>query len=194
VLVTSAVPDEGKTALALTLGRTGAASGQRVLLIDCDLRAPSVATDLGTTCGKGLAELLTSEATINEVVRIDPLSGLRFIAAGRGSFDAIELLSSGRMQSIIAAARQVSDTVILDSPPVTLVSDPLALSRVADLTLMVVRWDRTPRSLVAEAMKKLAAAKALPTGIVLSQVNLARHASYGFGDFPHGYLKGYLSG
>lgn len=194
VLVTSALPDEGKTALALTLGRTGAASGQRVLLIDCDLRAPSVATDLGTTCGKGLAELLTSGATINEAVRIDPLSGLRFIPAGRGSFDAIELLSSGRMQSIIAAARQVSDTVILDSPPVALVSDPLALSRVADLTLMVVRWDRTPRSLVAEAMKKLAAAKALPTGIVLSQVDLARHASYGFGDFPHGYLKGYLSG
>jgi capsular exopolysaccharide synthesis family protein len=194
VLVTSAVPDEGKTALALTLGRTGAASGQRVLLIDCDLRAPSVATDLGTTCGKGLAELLTNEATINEVVCIDPSSGLRFIPAGRGSFDAIELLGSGRMQSIIAAARQVSDTVILDSPPVTLVSDPLALSRVADLTLMVVRWDRTPRSLVAEAMKKLGAAKALPTGIVLAQVNLARHASYGFGDFPHGYLKGYLSG
>jgi polysaccharide biosynthesis transport protein len=194
VLVTSAVPDEGKTALALTLGRIGAASGQRVVLIDCDLRAPSVATDLGTTCDKGLTELLTGEATLDEVVRIDQSSGLRFIPAGRGSFDAIELLGSGRMQNVIAAARQVSDTVILDSPPVTLVSDPLALSRVADLTLMVVRWDRTPRSLVAEAMKKLAAAKALPSGIVLSQVNLARHASYGFGDFPHGYLKGYLSG
>lgn len=194
VLVTSAVPDEGKTALALTLGRLGAASGQRTFLIDCDLRAPSVATDLGTTCGKGLTELLTGEATINEVVRIDAGSGLRFIPAGRGSFDAIELLSSGRMQSIIAAARQVSDTVILDSPPVTLVSDPLALARVADMTLMVVRWDRTPRSLVAEAVKKLAAAKAPPTGMILSQVNLARHASYGFGDSPYRYMKGYLSG
>jgi succinoglycan biosynthesis transport protein ExoP len=193
VLVTSAVPDEGKTALALTLGRVGAASGERVLLIDCDLRLPSVATDLGTTCGNGLTELLTGEATISEVVRIDAVSGLRFIPAGCGSFDAIELLSSGRMHSIIAAACQVSDTVILDSPPVMLVSDPLALSRVADMTLMVVRWDRTPRSLVAEAMKKLAATKALPTGIVLSRVNLARHASYGFGDFPYRYLKGYLS-
>jgi polysaccharide biosynthesis transport protein len=194
VLVTSAVPDEGKTALALTLGRLGAASGQRTFLIDCDLRAPSVATDLGTTCDQGLAELLTGAATINEVVRIDPLSGLRFIPAGHGSFDAIELLSSGRMQSIIAAARQVSDTIILDSPPVTLVSDPLALSRLADMTLIVVRWDRTPRSLVAEAVKKLAAAKVLPTGMILSQVNLARHASYGFGDFPYRYIKGYLSG
>jgi polysaccharide biosynthesis transport protein len=81
----------------------------------------------------------------------------------------------------------------LDSPPVAVVSDPLALSRIADMTLMVVRWDRTPRSLVAEAMKKLHAAKAPLAGIVLSQVNLSRHASYGFGDFPHGYLKGYLS-
>jgi succinoglycan biosynthesis transport protein ExoP len=193
VLVTSAIPDEGKTALALTLGRLGAASGQRVLLIDCDLRAPSVATDLGITCERGLTELLMGEANINQVVRIDQMSGLRFIPSGRRSFDAIELLSSGRLESVIAAARQVSDTVILDSPPVTVVSDPLALSRVADTTLMVVRWDRTPRSLVSEAMKKLSAAKALPTGIVLSRVNLARHASYGFGDFPHGYLKGYLS-
>jgi polysaccharide biosynthesis transport protein len=193
VLVTSAVPDEGKTALALTLGRIGAAAGERVLVIDCDLRLPSVATDLGTTCRGGLTEVLAGEASVSEVVQIDPESGLRFIPAGRGSFDAIELLSSGRMQNIIAAARQVSDTVILDSPPVTVVSDPLALSRVADMTLMVVRWDRTPRSLVAEAIKKLAAAKALPTGIILSQVNLARHASYGFGDFPYRYLKGYLS-
>jgi capsular exopolysaccharide synthesis family protein len=193
VLVTSAVPDEGKTALALTLGRIGAAAGERALVIDCDLRVPSVATDLGRTCRNGLTEMLTGEASISEVVQIDPVSGLRFIPAGRGSFDAIELLSSGRMQSIIAAARRVSDTVILDSPPVTLVSDPLALSRVADMVLMVVRWDRTPRSLVAEAIKKLAAAKALPSGIVLSQVNLARHASYGFGDFPYRYLKGYLS-
>jgi polysaccharide biosynthesis transport protein len=193
VLVTSAVPDEGKTALALTLGRLGASSGQRVLLIDCDLRAPSVATDLGTTCRSGLTELLMGEANINEVVRVDNVSGLRFIPAGRGSFDAIELLSSGRMKSVIAAARQVSDTVILDSPPVTVVSDPLALSRVADMTLMVVHWDHTPRSLVAEAMKKLYAAKAPLAGIVLSRVNLSRHASYGFGDFPHGYLKGYLS-
>jgi succinoglycan biosynthesis transport protein ExoP len=193
VLVTSAVPDEGKTALALTLGRIGAAAGERVLVIDCDLRVPSVATDLGTTCRHGLTEVLTGEASVSEVVQIDPVSGLRYIPAGRGSFDAIELLSSGRMQSIIAAARQVSDTVILDSPPVTVVSDPIALSRVADMTLMVVRWDRTPRSLVAEAIKKLAAAKALPTGIILSQVNLARHASYGFGDFPYRYLKGYLS-
>jgi polysaccharide biosynthesis transport protein len=193
VLVTSAVPDEGKTALALTLGRVGAAAGERVLVIDCDLRLPSVATDLGTTCRGGLTEVLAGEASVSEVVQIDPVSGLRYIPAGRGSFDAIELLSSGRMQNIIAAARQVSDTVILDSPPVTVVSDPLALSRVADMTLMVVRWDRTPRSLVAEAIKKLAAAKALPTGIILSQVNLARHDSYGFGDFPYRYLKGYLS-
>ena len=193
VLVTSAVPDEGKTALALTLGRLGAAAGQRVLLIDCDLRAPSVASDLGTTCRKGLTELLMGEATLNEVVRIDDISGLRFIPAGRGCFDAIELLSSGRMETVLAAARQVSDTIILDSPPVAVVSDPLALSRIADMTLMVVRWDRTPRSLVAEAIKKLHAAKAPLSGIVLSQVNLSRHASYGFGDFPHGYLKGYLS-
>jgi succinoglycan biosynthesis transport protein ExoP len=193
VLITSAVPDEGKTALALTLGRLGASSGQRVLLIDCDLRAPSVATDLGAGEQRGLTELLSGEATINEVVQVDEFSGLRFISAGRGSSDAIELLNSGRMERIIAAARQVSHTVILDSPPATVVSDPLALARVADMTLMVVRWDRTPRSLVAEGVKKLTAAHAPPRGVVLSQVDLSRHASYGFGDFPHGYLKGYLS-
>lgn len=190
VLVTSAVPGEGKTALALTLGRLSAASDQKVLLIDCDLRAPSVATDLGTTSQEGLAEVLAGQATIKDVVRVDEVSGLHFVPAGRQSAQAVELLTSERMEKLIAAARKVSDTIILDSPPVTLVSDPLVLSAMADTTLMVVRWDRTPRSLVVSAMKKLAAARA-STGIVLSQVNLARHASYGFGDFPHGYLPGY---
>lgn len=191
VLVTSAVPGEGKTALALTLGRLSAAADQKVLLIDCDLRAPSVATDLGTSCQEGLAEVLAGDATIKDVVRVDEASGLHFIPAGGRSFQGIELLTSERMEKLIAAARKVSDTIILDSPPVTLVSDPLVLSGMADTTLMVVRWDRTPRSLVVSAMKKLAGVRASSTGVVLSQVNLARHASYGFGDFPHGYLPSY---
>jgi capsular exopolysaccharide synthesis family protein len=192
VLVTSAVPDEGKTAVALTMGRLAATSGQRPLLIDCDLRSPSVADVLGATEGPGLAEVLLGEAGINEVLCADEASGLTYIRAGRPSIRAIELLRSERMGKLIRACRPISDMIILDSPPVTIVSDPLALSRIADTTLVVVRWGRTPRSLVSAAMKKLHATTDR-TVVVLSQVNLARHASYGFGDFPHGYLKGYLS-
>ena len=193
MMVTSAVPDEGKTTLALTLGRLGAAAGHRTLLIDCDLRVPSVASDLGTTSGQGLAQVLAGEATIKDVLRFDQQSGLYYIPAGRRSPDAIELLSSERMRELVAAAVQISDTVILDSPPVTVVSDPIVLSRLADTVLMVVRWDHTSRSLVAAAIKRLTAAKAPLAGVVLSRVDMARHASYGVGDFPHGYLKGYLS-
>jgi polysaccharide biosynthesis transport protein len=192
VLVTSAVPDEGKTALALAMGRLCASSGQRPLLVDCDLRAPSVATDLGASSGPGVAEILLGEAKVHEVLCIDQASGLNYIPAGRRSVAAIELLRSGRMRELIKACAPYSDTIILDSPPVMLVSDPVALSRLADTTLMVVRWDRTPRSLVIAAMKKLHATTDR-IGVVLSQVNLARYATYGFGDFPHGYLKGYLS-
>jgi polysaccharide biosynthesis transport protein len=192
VLVTSAVPDEGKTALALTLGRLCAASGQRPLLIDCDLRSPSVAADLGATAGPGVSEILLGEAKIHEVLCIDQASDLTYIPAGRRSVAAIDLLRSGRMADLIKACRPYGDTIILDSPPVALVSDPVALCRLADTTLMVVRWDRTPRALVAEAIRKLHGGTDR-IGVVLSRVNLARYATYGFGDFPHAYLKGYLS-
>lgn len=193
VLVTSAVPDEGKTALALAMGRLGAQAAEKLLLIDCDLRAPTVAKELGGHTSPGLAELLLGECSLYEAIRTDEPSGLAYIPAGRASVRAVELLRSARMRELIEALRKVSETIVLDSPPVAVFSDALALSRVADTTLLVVRWDRTPRSLVSAAMNKLQRASANQVGVVLSRVDLARHATYGTGDFPHRYLKGFLT-
>ncbi|WP_162913397.1 Wzz/FepE/Etk N-terminal domain-containing protein [Rhodospirillaceae bacterium SYSU D60014] len=193
VLVTSALPDEGKTELSLALGRLSAASGQRVMLIECDLRRPSIAANLGIDGRNGLAQALAGETTIKDVLQVDERSGMLVIPAGRSSARAIELLISQGMDKLIRVAAELSDLVILDAPPVTLVTDPIVLSGIADTTLLAVRWGRTPRPLVATALKKLAMAEAPMTGIVLSQVNLSRQASYGFGDVPNGYLKSYLA-
>jgi capsular exopolysaccharide synthesis family protein len=193
VLVTSALPGEGKTELSLTLGRISAASGQRVMLIECDLRRPSIAAHLGIDGRSGLAQVLAGERTIKDVLQVDERSGMLVIPAGRSSAHAIELLVSQGMDKLIKVAAELSDLVILDAPPVTLVTDPIVLSAIADTTLLTVRWGRTPRSIVASALKKLAMAEAPMTSIVLSQVDLTRHARYGFGDIPHGYLKNYLS-
>jgi polysaccharide biosynthesis transport protein len=193
VLVTSALPDEGKTELSLALGRVSAASGQRVMLIECDLRRPTIATALGIDGRCGLAQVLAGETTIKDVLQVDERSGMRIIPAGRSSAQAIELLISQGMDKLIRVAAELSDLVILDAPPVALVTDPVVLSGIADTTLLTVRWGRTPRSLVAMALKKLAMAEAPMTGIVLSQVNLSRHASYGFPNVSNGYLKNYLT-
>ncbi|MGF1474611.1 MAG: GumC family protein [Geminicoccaceae bacterium] len=193
VLVTSAIPEEGKTTLALTIGRMASAAGEKALIIDCDLRAPTVSKDLDSWSGGGLAEVLMGRATIKDVVRRDNWSGLSFVAAGETTLEAIEHVNSGRMEEVVGQAARDYDMVILDSPPVMVVSDPLALARIAGLTLMVVRWNQTPRSLAKTALTKLHASAATMVGVVLSQVDMPRHASYGFGDFPHGYVKGYLS-
>lgn len=189
VLVASALPGEGKTRLAVDLGRLCAQAGQRVLLFDGDFRRPSVRRALGLPPSSGLVELLVGDTGVGDVVQTDPRSGLHVLAGSRPLPNVFELLSSERLRALFAELRRTYDMVIVDSPPLLGVADGRILAKTADQTLLTVRWNKTPRAAARRAVKLLEDVGATIAGTVFSQVDLRRNATFGEGEagyyLPH---------
>src|SRR5262249_12708706 len=123
VLITSAVPEEGKSLLSIALGRSSAKAGQKVLLIDADLRRPTIAKLLGGRSDATLAELFAGQKTAEEVLNIDGESGMHFICGRTGMPNPQDMLGSQSMRDFIRSVSQHYDLVIIDSPPVFAASD-----------------------------------------------------------------------
>jgi capsular exopolysaccharide synthesis family protein len=190
VLVTSSLPSEGKTVFATSLARSVARSGGRSLLIDCDLRRPGVTKLLGAAASLGLTDLFDGTATIDSIIQIDETSGMHFIPAKSGTANPQDLLGSQHMRLLLEQVRSRYDLVVLDSPPILVVSDGLILSHSADTTMYIVRWEKTPRHVVAGAIKMMRANGGHLAGAVLSRVNTRRHSAYGYGDSAYYYGRG----
>jgi capsular exopolysaccharide synthesis family protein len=196
LLITSPLAGDGKSSFAASMARLAAAMGRQVLLIDCDLRHPTIGKLLDATPGPGFLEVLFGEASLEDAVRVDKASGLNFIPIRRqtrGSRFPIELFHSERMADLTRHAAKRFDLVIFDSPPIGLVHDALVLADHADAILLVVRWGTTRKAVARTALRKFTASNYKVTGVVLSQVNVARHASYGYGDQISVYSTKYLS-
>jgi polysaccharide biosynthesis transport protein len=189
VVVTSSVPDEGKTTTAISLATASAVSGARTLIIDCDMRQPSLHTNLGIENDVGLSEFLSGQHNLEEVVRVEPRTGLYYMLAGRRPPSPTDLLGGVRMQRLMQQLGEAFEMVALDTPPVMVVSDALLLVRGADATLFVVRWEKTRRDVAIAGIKMVYEAGARLAGLVLSQVDLRRHAQYDYTD-SHAYYYG----
>jgi capsular exopolysaccharide synthesis family protein len=153
---------------------------RRVLLVDADLRSPSIHRYFGVDSSPGLAEFLVSpaESELMDYVRDTSIPGLRILTAGKPTSHSAELLASERMKALIdeIGAKFSSDHVIVDTPPVLSTSDPLVLSRQLDGLVIVVRAGKTPRECLSEAIKLLGSNKIL--GLVLNGADLGRTAKY----------------
>ena len=126
------------------------------------------------------------------MIHRDPASGLDVLPAGRGNPpNSSALLGSSRMESLLAKLCTAYDLVIIDSPPVQIVSDARFLARMADTTVFVARWAATRREVAALALRQIAESGASLAGVVLSMVNVRKNARYGYGD--SGYYYGYGS-
>jgi capsular exopolysaccharide synthesis family protein len=196
LLITSPLPGDGKSSFATTMARLAAAMGRHVLLVDCDFRYPSIGKLLDAAPGPGLLEVLLGETSLEDAGRVDRASGMSFIPIGsqaHGSKFPIELLHSRRMADLARHAAERFDLVIFDCPPIGLVHDALVLADYADAILMVVRWGTTRKAVARTALRKFTASNYKVTGVVLSQVDVARHAGYGYGDQIPVYPKKYLS-
>lgn len=193
VMVTSAVPEEGKTTFCLSLARSLAKAGNRVLLIDADLRRPRLAALVGISEGQGgLAALLSGEKTAEQVIQRDPqMQALHIIPAFGKSPNAQDLLGSQQMQRILDDFKKHYDLVIIDTPPILAVSDAAMAARAVDTTLFLVRWAKTPRETSLLALKQLRGFGCRVAGVVMTQVNLAEHAKYGEGYFGYNYNEYY---
>ncbi len=173
VLVTSALPGEGKTFTAVTLAREAAAAGRRTLLIDCDQRRPALAKMFGISNAPVLNSILEPGAAEQNCYR-DPKIPLSVVVIASEGDRQKDVLSSPAMREMLQEARNAFDLVILDSPPVLLFADACVLASIADATLLVVRWVKSPKQVVREALEMLRLYGAKLEGTVLNGVSLEK--------------------
>ena len=194
VLVTSSLPSEGKTTIAVTLSRLVAASGRKVILIDADLRRSKIADVLGLPNEQGLVEVLAAEeGSLKDAIRIDRRSGLHVMTAGSGSVSSPpDLVGSSRMRRLISALGHTHDLIVIDSPPVHAVSDARMLAGAVDATMFVIQWEKTRREVAMLGLKQLMESGANVAGVALSMVNVRKNARYGYSD--SGYYYGRKGG
>jgi succinoglycan biosynthesis transport protein ExoP len=182
VLVTSALPGEGKSTLAMSLAQMVARYGQRVIVIDGDLRRPAVHRLAGVSQRPGLVEWLLNRNALEEVIYSTGPGGIDVIPAGDQPQLPPNLLSSDRFRQLLRGLMERYDMVILDSAPVLAVSDTRILSTLAEKTLFVVRWASTSHKVAASALRQLYEANAQVAGVALMAVDVKAHAKDGFTD------------
>jgi capsular exopolysaccharide synthesis family protein len=193
VMITSSLPQEGKSEFAVGLARNAAAAGLRVMLIECDFGYPSLAAKLGVRPTPGMCELLSGDLVGNsgDVIQA-PEPRLHLIAGGCLKSDPQELLTSDRMSELLATLRDRYDLVVLDTPPVLPVADGLVLASQVDSILMIVRWEKTARAATQDAVRLLRESRAHIMGVVMTRVDMRKAAMLGGRMlYTFGQYKGY---
>jgi tyrosine-protein kinase Etk/Wzc len=185
-LITSSFPGEGKSTVSANLGVTLTQTGARVLLVDCDLRRPSLHERFGQDKVPGLTEIITGDKTMDEVVRTAGDSGLDFIGAGTIPPNPAELLGSEPMARLLLDCRERYDHVILDAPPSLAVTDTPLLSTRADQMVVVLEAGRVPVKAVARVRDVLAATGRPLAGFVFNDKQQLGEG-YGYGYYGYGY-------
>lgn len=189
LLVTSSLPEEGKTTFAVSLASLVARSQKRVLLIDLDLRHPSVHRELGWQVSAGLVEYMAGERTLQEVIHNDLETGLHFLPVKAHTTTPTDLLESDKMRELLQVCRENYDLIVLDSAPVASVNDTKVAASLADRVVFIVRWGKTIESAARDSLRSLREAGIEPAGAVLAQIDLRKHAQYRYGDIGQYYTR-----
>jgi len=187
LLVTSSIPDEGKSTVALNLAHS---FGQleRTLLIDCDLRKPSIAGALGIPAiSVGLSSLLTQKPPVEHFIQRDVSDSFDCLTSGPLTEQPLEFAK------ILELLKQRYDKIIIDSAPTHVVSDALVLSKLVDSVLYVVKPHKTPIKLIHSGLSRLEQAGASVAGVCVSQVDINKSHTYGGIEF-HGFGINYQYG
>ena len=185
--VISSVPKEGKTTTSANLATSFAQTGHKVLLVDADLHRGGVHRFFGLQAGRGLAEILTGHATLDQVVQRTPMEGLDMIGTGAFPDNPAELVLRREMKEFMAQASEKYDLVILDAPPALAVSESTVIASQTDGVLLVVWGGRTSRKLVLAAARQLLSRGANLLGCVLNNLDLTRMGNYGASGYYHYY-------
>ena len=175
ILVTSALPQEGKTVYSVALATALAASGSKTLLIDADLRRPQMEGYLSAVSrSQDLTSILADDESFPAVVAID--NNLYAIRGGDADEDAQRLFLSEQFGTFMETAKEQFDSIVIDSPPAMVVSDAAILARFSDVVLHVVRWGRTRRSTVIDSIDRMHRANS--RSIVVTMLNRVAPAKY----------------
>ncbi len=211
IILTSAMPSEGKSTTSINLAITFALTGERVLLIDADLRKPKIHMSLNLENKIGFSNYLAGFSQLEEVIQHDEKHGFDVIASGQIPPNPSELLSSPRMKNAIEILSQKYDYIFVDAPPVNIVSDALSISKHATGVVIVVKENFTTHDALKKCISSLQFANARVLGFVLNGVlasdgyyskyykykykyKYGYRYGYGYGKHNYGYKNSYKYG
>lgn len=200
VMFTSSVPKEAKSSTAMLVALTSRQMGKSAIIIDCDLRLPSLADIFVPPEGHhDLLNLIEGSASLEESIYREPETGLHMLLSGyknvSENINAADILSSNKFGNIVRHLSSQYDLVILDTPPVLVVTDARIVSQYADAVVYTVRWDETPRAAVIDGLKELQSVDAPVIGLVMTMVNESRAARYSYDGYNYykGKYRGYYA-
>jgi capsular exopolysaccharide synthesis family protein len=190
IAVISAGAGEGKSTTVFNLASVFAQSGQRVLIVDSDLRRPTLHKMLRVTNNIGLTNYLLKQNTLEEVIQTTSLPTMDFMASGKLPSSSLGILSSAQMKELITELKQHYDFIVFDSPPVMGVSDASILASEVDMTLQVIQYRRYPQPMNIRAKQLIEKVGGNLVGIVLNNINMSQDESY---YYYSGYYHDYYS-
>ena len=189
MLVTSAQAAEGKTTTSLAIASGFARMGRRVLLIDADMRRPSLQTRMNVSNERGLSTLLTSSDPLEQVMLSSGQANLTLLPAGPIPPSPTELLSTARMEDILQAAARQFEVVVVDSPPILGLADAPLMSALVDGVIIVVEADRSRRGALKSALRRLRAMRPVLLGAVLTKFDPLKSANRHSEYYGHQYYQ-----
>jgi capsular exopolysaccharide synthesis family protein len=190
IVVSSANPREGKTTSVIYLGTTMAQSGQRVLLVDTDMRRPRLHVSMGVPRDAGLSNLILGDLSYDDVIKKTEIAGLDLLPCGPLPPNPAELLMTQRFAKVLADLSERYDRVILDSPPLNVVTDTVVMSKLVDGTIFVVRASKTLRDDLRRSERAIRSVGGRLFGLVVNAIE-PNNRSYGYGYGYYGYGYGY---
>lgn len=190
ILMTSSQPGEGKTTTSVNIGICLSQMGAKVLIIDADMRRPRVHKMFGLNHRRGLSNYLSSDVMLNNVIQATKIPNLWVLPSGIVPPNSADLLSSDKMRAMLQKLSGHFDHILIDSPPITSVTDPILLSRLVDGVVMIIHGGKSSRELVLHARQELYNVGAKIFGIVLNNVNLQRDGyDYYYRRYQYEYVR-----
>ncbi|MFX0543382.1 GumC family protein [Roseovarius sp. S4756] len=193
IMLTSSLPNEGKTTQAIALTQNLAGLGKKVLLMEADIRRRTFSNYFQSQPAGGLISALSGEAALNEIVFYDEELKADVLMGEATSINAADVFSSDRFSELLGKAREVYDFVIIDTPPVLVVPDARVVGQHVDAILLAVAWDSTHRSQVMAALREIDSVNLRVAGLILSQIDPKGMRRYGYGG-KHGSYSAYGKG
>jgi len=178
IVVVSAGAGEGKSTTAINMATVFAQAGQRVLIVDSDLRRPTIHKILNVSNNLGLTNYLLKQNSLAEVVQTTNVPMLDFMASGKLPNSSMGILGSAQMKALISELKQRYDFVVFDSPPILGVSDASVLASEVDMVIQVIQYRRYPQPMNIRAKQMIEKVGGNYVGIVLNNINMAQDESY----------------
>jgi len=178
VMITSALPQEGKSFITTNLSQVFSQMNERIILIDIDMRRPKVHKAFGFELKPGLSDFLTGNISAEAIIRKTSIANLSVITAGTIPPNPSELLLSGKIRVLLDDLKTKYDRILIDSPPILSVPDTLILSNIADATVLIVRGAHTRMEAAVKAKQKLVESKGKIVGVIINNIRPEKEDSY----------------